>query len=185
MKFWLWAGPALGKWANLVYFLLCWIDPMANFLKPSWHELPSSCYWVWNIHMEALNLMNWNFSLVTDTRWVIEQDMIGKYVSHSFYNSDIQSVDSFPPVRRLDFIVWWHSSLTTEICSGPAFPVGGLIIKLQLTYNVPSCISPSPHLLGHVIFRCGSEFKKIENLRFSYKFFQLHNKEATMAGCLP
>jgi len=185
MKFWLWAGLALEKWANLVYFLLCWIDPTVNFRKPSWHELTSSFYWVWNIHMEALNLMKWNFSLVTNTRWVIEQDMIGKYVSHSFYNSDIQSIDSFLFVRRFVFIVLWQCSLMTDICSDPASPVGGLIIKLQLTYNVPPCISPSPYLIGHVLFLCGSEFKKIENLRFSYKIFQLHNKEATMAGCLP
>ena len=142
---------------------------MINLLKPSWHELPSSCCWVWNIHMEALNLMNWNFSLMTDTRWVIEHGMVCKYVSHSFYNSDIQSVDSFPLVWRFDFAVWRHSSLMTEICSDPGLPVGGFVIKLQLTYNVPSCISGSQHLLGHVLFLCENKIRKIENLRFSFQ----------------
>ena len=80
--------------------------------------------------MEALNLMNTIFSLVTDTRWVIEHDMVDKYISYSFYNSDIQSVDSFPLVRRFDFVVLRQCSLMTEICSDPPSHVGGLIIKL-------------------------------------------------------
>ena len=122
---------------------------------------------------------------MAEVRGMIEHDMVDKYISYSFYNTDIQWVDSFLLVRRFDFVVWLLSSLTTDICSGPAFPVGGLVIKLQLTYSVPPCISPSPYLIGHVLFLCESEFKKIENLRFSFKFFQLHNKEATKAGCLP
>ena len=130
IEFWLWAGLALGKLISMVYFLLCWIVHMINYLKPSWHVMTSSCCWVWIIHIEPVNLMNWNFSLMTDTRWVIWHDMVDKYINYSFYNNEIHSVGSFFLVRRFNFVVLWQCNFTTDFGSSPPSHVEGLIIKL-------------------------------------------------------